>query len=310
MKAGVSSEVEPPDPGPRRALVVERLGGPVTVQDLGRAGLAHLGVPRSGAADRGALRLANRLVGNHQSAAGLEITFGGLVLLPLADLTVALTGAACPMRIGEAPAAGHSLVEVPAGMAIEIGLASSGVRCYLAVRGGIRTDQVLGSRATDTFSGIGPAPLSAGDVVPIGPPDGADVAAWPRVVQAPVAAPPDPAKLVALQVLPGPRAQWLTDEGTALFRAATWTVSPDSDRVGLRLIGPVLPRARTEDLPSEPMVRGAVQVPPSGQPVIFLADHPVTGGYPVVAVLREAACDRAAQLRPGQRVRMLTDPRY
>jgi biotin-dependent carboxylase-like uncharacterized protein len=290
-----------------RWLLIERIGGLTTVQDLGRPGLAHLGVTRSGAADRAALRLANRLVGNHQSAAGLEVTLGGLTLTPVADITIAVTGALCPIRVGENPVAPDALIDVPAGTPVALGTAHAGLRAYVAVRGGVQVDPVLGSRASDTLSGLGPRPLEVGDLVAVGATDGPDVARWPRIGQVPVAPPPDPGRTVLLDAVPGPRADWLAAEATATLWGSTWTVSAQSDRVGLRLEGAALTRTRDDELASEGLVRGAIQAPPSG-PVLLLADHPVTGGYPVVAVLHDEDVDRAAQLRPGQRLRLHRRP--
>lgn len=290
------------------ALVVERTGPLATVQDLGRPGLAHLGVTRSGAADRTALRRANRLVGNHQSAAAIEVTLGGLVVLALGDLTVAVTGATCPVLVDGRETAREAVLDVPSGSVVELGLAAAGVRAYLAVRGGVQTEPVLGSRACDTLARLGPRPLLTGDVLAIGHPNGPDVARWPRIAQVPVAALPDPDQVVTLDALPGPRADWLDDDGLTTLWQSTWTVSRHSDRVGLRCEGPSVTRAMTGELPSEGLVPGAIQVPPSGEPVVFLADHPVTGGYPVVAVLHGDQVDVAAQLRPGQRFRLHRRP--
>ncbi len=286
-----------------RALLVERLTCLVTVQDLGRPGYGHLGVSRSGAADRGALARANRLVGNQSGAAALEVTLGPLGLIALADLTIAVCGATCPVRVGGRPVAGESLVEVDAGESVELGTARDGVRAYLAVRGGLDADVVLGSRATDTLSGLGPRPPVVGDVLPVG----AEVTGWPRLAQVPVAALPHPDEVVVLDLLPGPEAGDVLDRLTAV----AWTAAPDSDRVAVRLAGsPLVAQgdgggdAAAGVQPSRPLVRGAVQLPPSGLPVVFGPDYPVTGGYPVVAVLTDASADRAAQTRPGQPVRL------
>lgn len=288
-----------------RALVVERVAGLVTVQDLGRPGYAHLGVTRSGAADRRALRLANRLVGNPEHAAALEVLLGGLVLTAPDGAVLALAGAVCPVLVDGRAASVNSVLTVPAGGRVEVGVAQAGLRTVLAVRGGLAVTPTLGSRSTDTLAGLGPAALQPGDVLPIDAPGPG--AGWPVVDHAPVPGPPLPDEVVVLDAVAGPRASWVEAAALQRFWATTWTVGPDSDRVGLRLLGDPLDRARDAglpaELPSEGLVRGAVQVPPSGLPVVFGADHPVTGGYPVVAVLRDAACDLAAQLRPGQPVR-------
>jgi biotin-dependent carboxylase-like uncharacterized protein len=181
------------------------------------------------------------------------------------------------------------------GQTLRLGTPPTGLRTYLAVRGGVEVVAVLGSRSTDVLSGIGPRPLAAGDLLPVGP----EPVELPLVDLAPVAVPT--ADVVTLRAVPGPRADWVVDPA-ALARTA-WTASARSDRVGTRLDGVPLRRARTDELPSEGMVRGAIQVPPGGEPVLFGPDHPVTGGYPVVAVVIDADLDRAAQVRPGQQVR-------
>jgi biotin-dependent carboxylase-like uncharacterized protein len=205
-------------------------------------------------------------------------------------------GAPSPLRVAGRVEAVNSLVRVPAGAVLAVGVPASGVRGYLAVRGGIAVAPVLGSRATDVLSGTGPAPLRPGDLLPVGPP----VAPLPAVDFAPAA--PPPIGDLRLRVLLGPRDDWFTRAALRRLLTEPYLVTPDSDRVGMRLTGPPLDRARTGELPSEGVVRGAVQVPPTGQPVVFLADHPLTGGYPVIAVLAERDADRAAQARPGQRL--------
>ncbi|MER5649889.1 biotin-dependent carboxyltransferase family protein [Streptosporangium sp. NPDC002524] len=297
-----------------------------TVQDLGRPGYAHLGVPRSGAADEPSLRLSNRLVGNPEGAAGIELTLGGARLRFTTGAWAAVTGAACPLDLvrqgggssgsagggstgvaspGEAvPAIRRVTVSqgmcapfwVPAGGELWLGLPGAGLRTYVAVRGGVEAPVTMGSRSTDSLSGLGPAPLAAGTVLPVGPTGGLP----PITVD--VAPRPGPGTGV-LRVLPGPRDDWFVPEALATLCAGPYEVSQDSNRVGVRVRGARLERAREGELPSEGMVAGAVQVPPSGQPIVFLADHPPTGGYPVIAVLTSASLAGAAQLRPGDRVR-------
>lgn len=281
-------------------IEIEAPGPRATVQDLGRPGYAALGVGRSGAADRGALRLANRLVGNPERLAGLELTFGGLRARFREPVLAAVTGAPCPVDLEGGPAGGAPGMNAPfqirAGQLLRIGTPDRGLRTYLAVRGGIDVPQVLGSRSTDTLCGIGPAALEPGMLLPIG----RGAADFPNTDLAPR---PEPSG-DALAVLPGPRADRFTPEAISVLIASTYTVTPDTDRVGARLDGPRLERATPgEELRSEGMVRGALQVPPDGRPILFLADHPVTGGYPVIAVVRGADLDRAAQLRPGDAVR-------
>jgi biotin-dependent carboxylase-like uncharacterized protein len=275
-----------------RELTVLAPGPLTTVQDAGRPGQGALGIGRSGACDRAAAALANRLVGNDPDAAVLEVTLGGLALRAGADVLVATTGARCPGS--PAHNAPHRLA---AGVELRLGLPATGLRTYLAVRGGIAVEPVLGSRATDLLSGLGPPALTAGDVLPVGEADGP----LPGVDLAPVADPPGGE--VTVRVLPGPRADWFAEDAAAVLTGTGWTVTGESNRIGLRLDGPPLERVRTGELASEGMVRGALQVPPSGLPVLFLADAPVTGGYPVVGYVDDADVDRCGQLRPGQTVR-------
>jgi biotin-dependent carboxylase-like uncharacterized protein len=265
--------------------------GPLaTVQDLGRPGYAALGVPSSGGFDRRALRLANRLVGNAEDAAVIEVTLGGLAITARDAVTVALTGAVCSGLDWGTP------VTVPAGRTVRLGSPATGLRSYLAVRGGVEVPAVLGSRSTDTLSGLGPAPLRAGCDLAVGRASG-------RVSDA-TAAPHGSSGV--LDVLLGPRDDWFTAAALDLFAHRPWTVRPDSDRVGLRLNGPVLERRRSGELPSEPTLPGAVQVPGDGRPIVFGPDGPVTGGYPVLGVLIDP--DQAAQLRPGDTVRFRVRP--
>ena len=272
-----------------RSVTVLATGALTTVQDVGRPGQAALGIGRSGACDRTSYRLANRLVGNAPDAAVLEVTFGGLHLRADDDVVVVTTGARCQ---GSWPHNAPSALR--SGEELRLGMPASGLRTYVAVRGGFVVEEVLGSRSTDVLAGLGPAPVSIGDVLTAGesefPAPGVDVA--------PVA---DPGRgAVTVRVVPGPRRDWFTDEAWASLVGRAYVVTSDSNRVGLRLDGESLERARTDELPSEGMVRGALQVPPSGKPVLFLADHPVTGGYPVIAYVVDDDVDRCAQLRPGQ----------
>jgi biotin-dependent carboxylase-like uncharacterized protein len=278
------------------ALTVLTAGPMTTVQDAGRPGQAALGIGRSGSCDRAAAALANRLVGNPAGAAVLEVTFGGLAVRAETELTVVTTGARCAGAVAH-----NAPVRLRAGQTLRLGLPGSGLRTYVGVRGGIDVPTVLGSRATDVLSGLGPPVVRKGDLLPVGtsphPMSGVDLA--------PV---PDPeAGEVTVAVLPGPRGDWFGDPGWARLTEQAWTVTSESNRVGLRLDGAPLERLRSGELPSEGMVRGALQVPPSGTPVLFLADHPVTGGYPVIGYVADdplrSDVDRCAQLQPGQTLR-------
>lgn len=281
-----------------RALAVVRAGALTTVQDRGRPGHAHLGVPRSGALDAPAAALANRLVGNPVAAAVLETTLNGCGLRPRSVITVAVTGAPCPVTVDGRPAPWGAPVRVPAGALLDVGPAHAGVRSYVAVSGGVAVDPVLGSRSTDLLSGLGPPPLADGTVLPLGCPDGVHA----RVDVVPHPGPPSE---LVLRVTPGPRDDWFTDSALRTLAASTYRVSSASNRIGLRTEGPSLERAVSGELPSEGMVLGAVQVPPDGRPVVFLADHPTTGGYPVIAVARAADLPAAAQAVPGTPVRFM-----
>lgn len=270
-----------------------------TVQDRGRTGLAHLGVPRGGALDRPSADLANRLVGNPPDSAVLEVTLGGLVLVAGRGHWVAVTGAACPVTVDGA-ARGHTCaVWLPAGATLRLGSPASGVRSYVAVAGGIGVEPVLGSRSTDTLAEVGPERPAPGTVLPVGRPSGE-----PQPLETPRPQLPGP-----LRILPGPRDDWFVADALTQLCAASYTVEADSNRIGLRLAGPALTRVRHDELASEGLVLGAVQVPPSGLPVVFLADHPPTGGYPVIAVVAEEDLWGCAQLRPGEVVRFARDQR-
>lgn len=286
-----------------RALEVVATGPLATVQDLGRPGLAALGVGRSGAADTTSMELANRLVGNDPGTPCVEVTFGGLEVRSRGGVTVALAGAPCPMSVDERQVAPYAVVWVPDGATLRLGAPTSGLRSYLSVRGGLDVTPVLGSCATDTLSGVGPAPLEPGRRLRVGRP----TRPLPGVDHAPVRV-PDHGDLW-LRVVRGPRADWFTEAAYDALLGSAYEVTAESNRVGMRLEGTALERARDDELPSEGMVPGALQVPPSGQPTLFLADHPVTGGYPVIAVVVRADLGLAAQARPGQHIRFRSSTR-
>jgi biotin-dependent carboxylase-like uncharacterized protein len=269
------------------------------VQDLGRPGLAELGVSASGALDVPSLRLANRLVGNPESHAAIEVTFGGLRVRFSHASLVAVTGAPCPVTVSGRAEGMYLPVYLRAGQELSLGTPALGMRSYLAVRGGLDVEPVLGARATDTLSGLGPAPLSPGTVLPIGP----RMLPYPNLGAIGLAPQPCYPRRPVLRVVPGPRTDWFVDGALQLLCDRDgYEVTVHSNRVGARLAGPVLAHRWDRELPSEPTVRGALQVPPTGQPILFLADHPVTGGYPVIAVVHPDDLPLAAQARPGQRI--------
>ncbi len=293
--------------------------GPLTVVvDLGRPGHAAQGVARSGAVDRGSFRRANRLVGNPAATPALEVAAGGLRVRALVDLVVAVTGAPAPLTVvdpGTEPEPGtespaETVVETVVGTGrafaldrgteLRLGAPARGMVSYLAVVGGVAGEAVLGSVSTDLLSGIGPAPTRAGDVVRTG------TARESAAATEPDPGPPLPAadEVTEIDVLLGPRDGWFTPAGVQMFLDQAWTVTPRSNRVGLRLQGDEpLERSRDEELPSEGTVPGSIQVPPTGQPVVFTADHPVTGGYPVIACVARHDLDRIGQVPLGGRVR-------
>lgn len=270
----------------------------LTLQDSGRKGFAHLGVPRSGAADMDALEDANRIVGNDRAEAVFETTLVGAELLFQISAVVAVTGADAEVCIdGESAGFGEAIV-IPEGTTLKVGAARSCVRSCIAVRGGLSVPQVLGSVSSDLLTGLGSAPLGRGDRVgiaanPTGPLTGARVLPATR-----------PARI---QIEEGPQAG--SPEGRRLLReltSLTWQVTPDSNRVGLRLaaadgtleVGEGFELAR-----SQPLVPGAVQLPPGGGPIVMLRDHPVTGGYPVLGVVTSDGLNGCARLRPGDTFR-------
>ncbi|HZM80793.1 MAG TPA: biotin-dependent carboxyltransferase family protein [Candidatus Limnocylindrales bacterium] len=263
--------------------------GPVaTVQDLGRRGYQQLGVPRSGALDRAALTRANLLVGNDPSAAGLELSLGRFRALFHADAVLAVAGAPAPVTIAGRPVELEAPQPIHAGEELRVAVPTRGLHVYLAIAGGIEVAPVLGSRSTDTLSGIGPPPLRPGTRLPLGSARGPSTKP-PRTMDPPA----------EIRVKFGPRDDWFTDP-LALTRNP-YRLST-SNRIGARLDGPALTRSIPGELPSEGLIPGAIQVPGDGRPIVFLADHPATGGYPVIAVVHPDDLAFVAQARPGASV--------
>jgi biotin-dependent carboxylase-like uncharacterized protein len=276
-------------------ILIRRTALPILLQDQGRAGYADVGVPTSGAFDAAAAALAQRLVGNQATAAALEITMGGVDLECDVTTTVVVCGAAAEIRVGNRAAAVNEVVSWPAGAVLRIGAVHAGVRNYLAVRGGFAVRTVLGSASTDLLSGLGPAPLRAGEHLRLAHAE----AELPRIGHVPQHRYPQE----VLRLHLGPRHDWFTADAVAALRTATFTVAADSNRIGLRLRGPELRRSRFAELPSEPLQRGALQDPPSGAPIIMGPDHPTTGGYPVIGCVLSRDWDALGQLRPGDALR-------
>ncbi len=276
-------------------LIVVEPGLYACFQDLGRPGRAHQGVPGSGAADRRSLRLGNRLVGNAEDAAGVEALFGSLVLEAVDDVVVAVTGAFCEVTLGSRREGMHLALRLRAGERLRCGTPTQGLRVYVTVRGGFVPPPVLGSRSYDELGRIGPAPLAAGDELVVGR-DTPGAAWWePAPIALPVTEP-------VFRLSRGPRDDWASAEALILLTSSVWTVRPDSNRTGLRLSGPVLSR-RVGELPSEPTVPGAVQLPADGQPILLGPDSGTTGGYPVLGVVCDEDLDHAGQSAPGTKLR-------
>lgn len=285
------------------SLFILRAGPSVLVQDRGRPGHAAVGVTGSGVADRAAAALALRCVGTDPGAAVLEILLGGLVLMTDASAVVAVTGVRTELVVvtrsgSRRTAATGEVLVLEAGSTLEIGRPTSGVRGYLAVRGGIEVAPVLGSRSRDTLAGLGPPPVVAGDVLQVG-----DRVVGPWADHWHAGAVDEVPGPVELKVIPGPRDDLFPAEAWDVL-AETGHVSGHADRVGVRIdpAAPV-PRISRDEIPSEGMVRGAVQIPADGSPVVFGPDHPVTGGYPVIGVLTTRSADAICQLLPGASVR-------
>jgi biotin-dependent carboxylase-like uncharacterized protein len=286
---------------PEKELEIIRPGPLCLVQDLGRPGLAGQGVTVAGALDRASLTQGNRLLGNTSRAAGLELLLGGLHVRPTASVLLAVTGAWCPITVNGDNVPFGTAVLVPAGATMRLGSPQHGLRSYLTVRGGLAPPgSFAGSCSTDTSSGIGPAPVTSGDRIPVGD----DVAGRPLVGAIPPAV---PGTEVTLRITLGPRVGSVNAADRRMLTESVGTVSSDSDRIGVRLNGFEISAAGA-GRPSEAIPLGAVQVPPSGELIVFLADHPTTGGYPVIGVVDAEDLDHLAQCAPGTSVRFAICP--
>ncbi|MGN6404425.1 5-oxoprolinase/urea amidolyase family protein [Sinomonas sp.] len=322
LTAGTTAEEAASSPTPdearatESALHVESTGLQSLLEDLGRPGLGDLGVSAAGAADQQSARQANRLVGNEPGAAVVENLLGGLAVRARGDQVLAVAGASVPLEVRSADG---ELVHRPAmcgpfalldGESLSLGAPALGLRSYLAVRGGLDVPAVLGSRSTDSMSGIGPAALAPGTVLPVGTVDGVRPVGFSEASTLRLGK-----TVTTLRVVLGPREDWFSEDALEALCGQDWLVTEQSNRIGVRLApapatradddgapGRGLQRSREGELPSEGAVAGSLQVPPSGHPVLFLADHPVTGGYPVIAVVVLEDLPTAAQLPPGHRV--------
>ncbi|EPE96815.1 urea amidolyase family protein [Rhizobium grahamii] len=298
-------QTTPAPPLATEGLRATRSDRPTLYQDLGRRGRSSQGVSESGAVDRGAMQAANLLLGNSRDEAVIEVTLGGFALQADRAVTVAVTGAPCSLTIrtqagSEVKAPFARAFALDAGDELSMGVPSAGMRSYLALRGGFVVERVLGSAATDTLAKVGPEVIQAGSLL---------------VPAAKLASAVDPIPLepydlpragdvVELDVIPGPRTDWFTLAGIETLQTQEWHVTPHSSRIGMRLSGSSpIERSVQKELPSEGTVLGAIQVPADGQPVLFLADHPLTGGYPVIGVVAGHHLDLAGQIPIGARIR-------
>ncbi len=267
-----------------------------TLQDMGRSGLGHLGVPPSGAADVFNLRIANRLAGNPDGAAALEMTGVGMSLRFDAAIRIVLSGGALEAQLDGEPVPMYQTLPIKAGMVLSCGRITAGWRSYLAVAGGFDVPPVLGSRSTDTLSDLGPGLVAAGMKFAVGVSTAPEEGGYLR-------SPPRYGATARLRVVAGPHQDWFASTALLSLRESVFKVSSQSDRTGVRLDGMPLQRIREGELPSMGMVTGAVQVPPSGQAIVLLPNHGATGGYPVIAKVIDADLHLLAQLAPGSELR-------
>ena len=301
-----AAPAQPAVPKSGCALEIRAPGLQSLLQDGGRHGQAKQGVSASGAMDRRSLQAANRLVGNASDAACIEVAYGGFQLACRGDAVVAVTGAEGTVTLTRADGAKWPLqryqpIALADGDVLALGEPTAGIRSYIAVRGGFDIAPVLGSLSTDTLARVGPAALAAGDLLPV---RAVSAGALVGESESPPAGLPTVHEEVVLDIVLGPRTDWFTPDAVGLLCGQAWTVTPQSNRVGIRLAGEeALARANHAELPSEGTARGSIQVPASGQPVLFLADHPLTGGYPVIASVATHHLDRAGQIPVNARVR-------
>ncbi|OTA15518.1 putative multifunctional urea amidolyase [Xenorhabdus vietnamensis] len=287
-------------------LEILSVGLQTLFQDLGRVGQAKLGISESGAMDKSALRSANRIVGNPSDQACLEIVQGGFKAIAHGQILIAITGSLCPIEIktpsGETfNVSAYQPIDLNDGDEISLGIPAAGMRSYLSVRGGFIVPAILSSRSFDSLSNIGPAPLKINDKLAVSETSHCAAISFSET---PAFDMPNKDEIVVLDIIFGPRTDWFTPEAIDLLSQQTWQVTPQSNRIGLRLNGECsLSRIKLQELPSEGTCAGAIQIPASGQPVLFLADHPLTGGYPVIASVADYHLDRVGQIPVNAKIR-------
>jgi biotin-dependent carboxylase-like uncharacterized protein len=278
------------------ALHILKPGLLTTVQDLGRYGHQASGVPVAGPMDTFSHRLANQLAGNTIDAATLEITLIGPDMIVEADTTMAIAGAQFEATCDDRPVALGASFAVSRGQRLKFGRIVQGARAYLAVAGGVQTPPVLGSRATHLVShmgGLNGRALQSGDRVPIGN------RPHPRPQRKSAGLTLPSKGRALLRVMPGPQADWFQSDALRAIASVSFRISPQSNRMGYRLQGPPLVRAREGELISEPLGIGAIQVPAAGEPILLMADRQTAGGYPKIGYVISADLPIAGQLAPG-----------
>ncbi|WOC01456.1 MULTISPECIES: 5-oxoprolinase/urea amidolyase family protein [unclassified Providencia] len=287
-------------------LTVLATGLQVLFQDLGRIGQSALGISESGSMDKSALRSANRIVGNKSDSAVLEITQGGFKAQVHKDLIVAVTGAPCSIEVitkehQQYQVNTYQPIHLAKGDTIKLSRPNKGVRSYFAVRGGFNIEPILSSRSFDTLAQVGPAPIKVGQTLTV------STNSSPLAVslnETPAFDYPAENDVVVLDVILGPRTDWFTKQTVGQLTKQLWQVTASSNRIGLRLSSEKpLEREQLQELPSEGTCIGAIQVPANGQPVLFLNDHPLTGGYPVIGAVCEYHLDLAGQIPVNAKIR-------
>jgi len=282
-------------------IQVQEPGLFTTVQDLGREGFGPQGVSASGAADAVSLRLGNRLVGNAEGAAGLEMTLLGGTFVFSDGAIVALTGADFGATVDGAQAVLWTSMVVKPGQTLRLGPTRSGARCYLCVRGGIEVKPFLGSASTHILSGLGGhegRSLRKGDMLKIGPANGA---VPKRRLSANALKHVLPRKV--LRVTPGSQSDWFPEAAQRMFYESRYRVAEESNRMGIRLEGGAVPEVAGGKMISEGVSLGAIQVPDGGQPIILFVEQQTTGGYPKIANVVSADFHCLGQLRPRDEIR-------
>ena len=280
------------------SIIVVQAGPLTTIQDKGRFGYQRSGIGQAGAMDQEAYAAANKLAGNLPGAAVLEMTMLGATLRFTEKYRCALTGAEMEAKLDGVPQERYKSFTVEAGQTLVLGFAKTGLRGYLAVQGGIEVPKVLGSRSTDIKSHLGGLEgraLKNGDELEVGEGDGMH----PIYTSLPV---PDYPEEVVVRAILGPQDDYFTEKGNETFFKTSYAVTPQSDRMGIRLEGAAIENKAGVDIVSDGITFGSVQIPANGMPIVLMADHQTAGGYAKIATVVSADLPKLAQLKPGQRV--------